>query len=357
MIRVGLIGCGYIAEKHLKSLASIKELQLRAISDVKREKMEKGIHRYQALNGSTKTIAQYTNYEDMLVDDSIDVVIICVISSIHATIAKQALKYNKHVIIEKPLALSIKEAEVIIELAKEKKKQVLVCHQLRYLPLIEKLKQVIEKGYLGELYLGVASLRLNRSTDYYSSSSWKGTWEKDGGMLVNQGIHLIDLLLWMMGDIDSAYGEISTKINNKETEDIALGILTFENGAKGLIEANTITKPNNQGYFLSIFGKKGSICIGGKGFNDIKHCYIENHPEIVSELKQLSKTTNEHEHMYENFINAYFNREKIKASAETSKKALEAIFGIYLSHLTHRCVTFPIENFSTTTMINQREED
>src|SRR5690625_4870662 len=288
MIRVGLIGCGYIAEKHLKSLASIKELQLRAISDVKREKMEKGIHRYQALNGSTKTIAQYTNYEDMLVDDSIDVVIICVISSMHATIAKQALKYNKHVIIEKPLALSIKEAEVIIELAKEKKKQVLVCHQLRYLPLIEKLKQVIEKGYLGELYLGVASLRLNRSTDYYSSSTWKGTWAKDGGMLVNQGIHLVDLLVWLMGDIKSVYGELGSTIKEKETEDIATGIISFKDDAKGLIEANTITKPANIGYSLSIFGKRGTICIGGEKFNQVHYCYFDHCSDEERNLTQIS---------------------------------------------------------------------
>src|SRR5690625_491630 len=134
---------------------------------------------------------------------------------------------------------------------------------------MQPVKELIDCGYFWELYFGVISLRLNRTLAYYENSSWKGTWEKDGGMLVNQGIHLIDLLVWFMGDIDSVYGEIATKINRKETEDIAAGIISFQNDAKGMIEANTVTQPENIGYYLSIFGEKGSLCIGGKHFNEI----------------------------------------------------------------------------------------
>lgn len=359
MLRIGLIGCGYIARKHLQTLTIFDDLQLVAVSDIQREKMEECIELYakQKRSQTQMVISRYEDYNDMMKDKSIDVIIICVMSSMHADIAQQAVKHNKHVIIEKPLALSLEEAEKIINLAKERKRKVLVCHQLRYRPLIQKIKQIIKEGYLGELYLGVVSLRLNRSEDYYASSPWKGTWEKDGGMLINQGIHLIDILIWLMGDIVSVYGEITTKVKNKETEDIAIGILTFENHAKGLIEANTITKPKNQGYFLSIFGKKGSICIGGKGFNQIEHCYIENHPELETELKRLCEQTNEHERMYQNFRQACISNERMIVAPEESKKALEAIFGVYLSQLTHQKVIFPLENFSTTEMLDQREED
>src|SRR5699024_75350 len=112
----------------------------------------------------------------------------------------------------------------------------------------------------GAPYFGMVSLHLNRSSDYFASAAWKGTWKKDGGMLINQGIHMIDLLVWLMGDVESVYGEIATNEKNKEIEDVATGIITFKNHAKGLIEANTITKPRNLGYsYLSLQEKVLSV--------------------------------------------------------------------------------------------------
>src|SRR5690625_1447511 len=149
MLRVGLIGCGYIAHQHLQTLANFNELQLVAVSDIQRERMTACIHDYNEENGTDYSITPYENYNDMLKDESIDVVIICVMSSMHADIAQQALHHNKHIIIEKPLALSLSETDMIIQLAQEKKRKILVCHQWRYRPLIQKVKQIIDAGYLG----------------------------------------------------------------------------------------------------------------------------------------------------------------------------------------------------------------
>src|SRR5690625_1679299 len=153
-----------------------------------------------------------------------------------------------------------------------------------------------------------------------------------------------------MGDIHSVYGEIATRVKQKETEDVATGIITFDNSAKGVVEANTITKPKNLGYQLAIFGEKGSICIGGKGFNEVGHCYLEDYPDAEQELKLLESKQNEHEIMYQNFIEAVSKKEKLLVTAEEGKKALEAIFAIYQSNQVTKPIKFPLRNFSTKDM-------
>lgn len=350
MLRIGLIGCGYIANKHLNTIVQSDDISLTAVSDIQKEKMEEAAHLYRENKGENKSIALYKNYHDMLIDPKVDAVVIAVISGLHAEIAKKALNHGKHIIIEKPLALSLQDADEIIDLSRKYNKTVLVCHQLRYRPLIQKVKQLLEKGYFGEPYLGIVSLRLNRSPDYYASAAWKGTWEKDGGMLVNQGIHLVDLLVWLMGDIHSVYGEIATRVKQKETEDVATGIITFDNGAKGVVEANTITKPRNLGYQLAIFGEKGSICIGGKGFDEVEHCYLEDYPAIEQELKLLESEQDEHDSMYQNFLEAVSKKKKLLVTAREGKKALEAIFAIYQSNQITKPIKFPLRNFSTKDM-------
>jgi len=351
MIRAGLIGCGYIAKKHVNTLAKFSEIELIAVSDIKWEKMDEIAVFYDALKGGSTSITFFDHYEDMLIDPRIDIVIISVISSLHAEIARKAIQQNKHVVIEKPFSLSLQDADEIIQLSQKYKKKVLVCHQLRYRPLFQRVKELMEQNYFGELYLGVISLRLNRSANYYKSSSWKGTWEKDGGMLVNQGIHLVDLLIWFMGDIHSVNGEIATKIQNKETEDIAVGLISFENGAKGVVEANTITKPENFGYYLSIFGEKGSLCIGGKDFNTIEHCYVEGYPSLKEELLQISTESNEHYRMYDDFLQYMKQPQQHLMHAQEGKRALELIFALYQSAQKSKTVFLPMEHFSTTDML------
>lgn len=351
MIQAGLIGCGYIANKHIATIAKFAELKLAAVSDIEWEKMNEAAATYKRLIKKDAAIDFYRNYEEMLVDSNIDIVIIATNSSLHAEIAKKAIENGKHAIVEKPLALSLEEADEIISLSKERDVKVLVCHQLRYRPLLEEVKSIVEAGWLGKLYFGAISLRLHRSSEYYDSSRWKGTWQMDGGMLLNQGIHLVDLLIWIMGDIKSVYGEIATKIDNKETEDIATGIVSFKNGAKGIIEANTITKPENLGYYLSIFGEKGTICIEGKGLNEIEQCYVHNRPDAREHLEKRKEKTDEHFRMYKDFIRGLINHEPHLMNAQEGKKAVEAIFALYKSDRKRMPVHLPVKKFRTTDML------
>lgn len=351
MNHVGLIGCGYISNKHIRTLARFTNVTLDAISDIRHDRMKEAALYYHQQTRDDNTITFYTDYNQLLQDPRIDIVIIAVMSGLHAKIAKQAISFNKHIMIEKPMALSLKDADELINLSCEKNRKIGVCHQLRYRPFIQKIKKLVEEGYFGKLYLGTTAIRLHRKNSYYTRSAWKGTWHKDGGMLINQGIHLVDLLVWLLGDIRSVYGEISTQVNHKETEDVATGIIQFKNQAQGMVEANTITKPENIGYYLSIFAEKGSICIGGKGFNELHYCYLEGYPNLNEELRELMDDMDEQYAMYNDFFTAIETNEHYLINAEEGKKALEAIFAIYQSSQTEERIYFPMKNFSTTDML------
>lgn len=347
MIKVGLIGCGSIAKKHIQTVANRTDIELIALSDLKYEKMKTLAEYYKKHCEKQAEISLNKEYQTLIFDPKVDVVIITTTSSLHAQIAKQALIGGKHVIVEKPLALSLEDINEMQRLATKYQKHLFVCHQLRYSPLITEVKRIIENNLLGEIYYGVISLRLNRSKDYYLKSDWRGTWSKDGGMLINQGIHLIDLLIWLLGDVTSVYGDILNKVTIKETEDIALGIVTFTSGAKGLIEANTITKPKNIGYYLSLFGEKGTVIIGGEKFNKTKHCYIENFPELNDRLKNIESKHEEHELMYNDFIRTLAEPDyEPKITAKDGQEVLEVIFALYESALKAEFIQIPI-NHST----------
>lgn len=350
-VHFGIIGCGYISKRHIEALAAVSEAKLIAVSDINSERMNCAIHQYQKLSNKYHLIKPYKNYIEMLESKEIDAVIICTISGLHAEMAKIALIEGKHVILEKPMTLSLKEADKIIQLSKVNKRKVSICHQMRFRPIMKKVKEIIKEGKLGKIYLGIASIRLNRSSDYYSQAVWRGDWEKDGGMLVNQGIHLIDLLQWFLGDVQKVYGDISRFSMTKETEDIALGVLSFSNRAKGLIEANVITQPKNLGYQLSIFGEKGCISIEGPSLNKLTRWHIDGEETDYKYLNDLLNDENEQIYMYENFIQSLQDpNENLLIDGVEGRKALETIFAIYQSYLIKQSVDLPLDSFSTKNM-------
>ncbi|MBS4172211.1 Gfo/Idh/MocA family oxidoreductase [Bacillus sp. FJAT-49736] len=353
-IRFGLIGCGYISRSHLDALVRCKRAELAAVSDIQTIRMEEAVHYYHSQLGAERQVKHYGNYEEMLGDSEIDTIIIATISSLHYDICKKALLADKHVILEKPMALSVGEADHLIQLSKQQNKKLMICHQLRFRPLMQKMKDIIAEGKIGKPYLGVASIRINRTPDYYKTAAWRGSWETDGGMLVNQGIHLVDLLQWFLGDAKTVYGELSCQREEKETEDVALGIIHFHNQAKGIIEANIVTKPNNLGYSLAIFGDKGTISVEGSSLNKISRWFIESEETDFNEVNTLLKDNNEEVYMYDNFIDALSDHNKnILVDGIEGKKALEIIFGIYQSSLSQSPVKLPIKSFATVEMKNK----
>ncbi|WP_371069799.1 Gfo/Idh/MocA family protein [Sediminibacillus sp. JSM 1682029] len=350
---IGLIGCGYIAQKHIETISNLSNAKLAAVSDLQKERMDAVVSEYRDKKKTTQAIKQYTDYHDLLSDPTVDIVVIAVVSGLHAEIAKQALQLQKHIILEKPISLSLQDADEINKLAQVNNRKVLVCHQMRYRPFMSRLKELIQEGYFGKLYMGVASIRINRSKDYFQAADWRGSWSMDGGMLVNQGIHLVDLLVWLLGEPITIYGEIANHSHDvKDIEDVATGIISFSNNVKGVIDANTVTKPVNIGYQLSIFAEKGTVSIGGPGLDKIDRCYIQGHERLSEELKELAERKEEHCRMYENFIESLEENACLLVTGEEGKKALELIFGLYRSHQQGKVIPLPLSSFSTKTMLD-----
>lgn len=397
MIRFGLIGCGRIADQHLASLAACEDAELVALCDIRPERMESAESKYRSLSKNpAKSLAQDPSPDDegirhygdvgrLLSDARVDAVVISTHSALHADLALRALRAGKHVVLEKPMTLGTHDAEEIIKAAKLQDRVVQVCHQLRYRPLMRRVKQLVDQGALGRLHLGTVKIRLSRSPQYYAEASWRGTWEQDGGMLLNQGIHLIDLLQWFLGEATHVYGRMARTNMPKQTEDVAAGIIRFKNGAIGVVEANTIAQPGNFDNEIALFGDKGTICIGGIQMRDIRRWHVDGRAgspgagddsphsadgaahrsardmasaaddgkqsEPVAPQTADEAERDEHLLMYEAFVSAVKgNRGGLLVDALEGSKALGIIFGMYESVRREREVTLPIADFSTKTM-------
>lgn len=361
-LRFGLIGCGRISPKHIEALANnYNNAQLVALCDLDVEKAGVIKEKYNGLlNQKGLAIGDveiYKNYEDLLNRNDLDVVSVATFSGTHAEIAINALKANKHVIVEKPIALSIKDADKIIETAKKYNKKITVCHQNRFNSTVQKLRKALEDGRFGKIIHGVANIRWNRNENYYKQAPWRGTWEQDGGTLMNQCIHNIDLLQWMMGPVDRLYAEADTFLRNIEGEDMGAAVLRFKNGAIGIIEGSACIYPKNLEETLSIFGEKGTARIGGVAINKISDWKfnddLDNEEEVKREANYEDPDTvygYGHTPLYRDFIDAVVNNRKPYISAEEGKKAMEIVLAIYKSRKTGLPVKFPLKDFSTLDM-------
>ncbi|WP_273717005.1 Gfo/Idh/MocA family protein [Alkalihalobacillus pseudalcaliphilus] len=345
-MKLAIIGCGRISEKHCETINQISDISVVALSDISIDRMN--IIK-QKLNLSNNECTFFTDYEHLLNESNAELVVIATGSGSHFEIAKAAILAGKHTLIEKPLALSLSEASQLHEYANKHHVHLYVCYQLRFLNSMIAIKELIESGRLGTVFYGVCTLELNRSKEYYQGAAWRGTWEYDGGMLINQGIHLIDLLLWFMGDAKEVRGELMKVERSKETEDIAIGLVDFNSGARGLIEANTVTKPNNYGYSLKLFGEKGSIIIDGQQLEKISRFALE---EIEVSEKELVFDKKEHVRMYRACIKAIKESQQHKSLVNgiEAQRSLELIFGLYQSALEKRVVDLPGLNFNLLEM-------
>jgi len=282
-IRFALIGCGRISYRHAELLYNqIPGAELAAVCDIVQEKANKYSQKYK--------IPFYTDYKKMLEKENIDVVNILTESGNHAKHTLDVFEYDKHVIVEKPMALKISDADAMIQRAEDKKLKLFVVKQNRYNYPVRKLREAIEEGRFGKLVLGTVRVRWCRKQNYYNEDSWRGTWAMDGGVFTNQASHHIDLLEWMMGDIESVSAKSATRLVDIETEDTGIAILRFTNGALGIIEATTATRPKDLEGSISILGEKGTVEISGFAVNEMKIWNFSDErtedTAVLSEYKQ-----------------------------------------------------------------------
>lgn len=351
-MKYALIGCGRISNNHVVSAIN-NQLEIVALCDIVRGNAEDKIMKFDLQN---QNIHIYEDYREMLQKENPELVAIATESGKHAQIALDCLDFKCNLIIEKPIALSIADADAIIEKAKKNGVQVCACHQNRFNKSIVEIRKAIEKNRFGKLLYGTAHIRWARNHEYYDRALWRGTWEQDGGALMNQCIHDIDLLRWMMGDeVEMVYGMTDRLIHPYiEAEDLGIAIVKFKNGAYGMIEGTTDVYPKNLEETLYIFGEKGTVKAGGEAVNIIEEWKFS---DWFGDEERVKKECAEnppnvygfgHTKLYKNVIAAIEGKEQLVVDAEAGKRALELVLAIYKSAAEGRPVKLPIENCSTT---------
>lgn len=266
MIRFALLGCGRIAKKHAEILGEkqIKNAELRVVCDVLEDRAK--------FYGEKYGVPWFTNMHEMMevYKDEIDVVNILTESGNHAVHAIGIASYKKHVVVEKPMALTLEDADAMIAACDAAGVKLFVVKQNRYNYPVQKLRHALEQNRFGKIVMGTVRVRWCRDQRYYDQDSWRGTWSMDGGVFTNQASHHIDLLEWMLGEPESVYAKSATALVNIETEDTGVAIIKFRSGALGVIEATTASRPKDLEGSLSILGEKGTVEIGGFAVNEMK---------------------------------------------------------------------------------------
>jgi len=356
-LKFAIIGCGRISYKHVEALVNnYSEAVLTATCDIDINKAEDKKNEYiSTLNNGYKDVTAYSDYKEMLEKEDIDVVTIATESGYHAEIAIYAMKKRKHVIVEKPMALSIKDADEMIKTAHENEVKLAVCHQNRFNKPIQKLREAVEGRKFGKLINGTARILWNRNMGYYHQAPWRGTWDLDGGTLMNQCIHNIDLLQWMLGgEVDTVYAQCDTFMRNIEAEDFGAVIIRFRNGAIGIVEGSACVYPKNLEETLSIFGEKGTAVIGGLAVNELETWRFEEEDEEAVKQSLKVKIDNVyglgHTPLFKDVIDAVNYDKTPLISGEQGKKAMSIILAAYKSRKTGMPVKFPLDDFSTADM-------
>lgn len=354
-MKFALIGCGRIAVNHVKAAVNNK-LDFVAACDI----VPANINiLFDKTNYSERdNVARYADYKEMIAEHpEIELIAIATPSGSHAEIAFYCIDHGINLIIEKPMAMNIADAEEIIRRSEEKGVKVSSCHQNRFNIAVQKTKKAIDEGRFGKLSHGSIHVRWNRDESYYKQSPWRGTWADDGGCLMNQCIHGIDLLRWLMGDeVVTVYGQIRQQEHPYlEAEDVGMAVVTFKNGAIATIEGTTNVYPKNLEEALYLFGATGTVKIGGTSTNNIDVWNFADETEADLANKGLHEATsnvygNGHSSLYEDVIDAINNDRAPYVDAVAGRNALEMVLAIYKSMKTGLPVHLPLKDFASAEM-------
>jgi UDP-N-acetyl-2-amino-2-deoxyglucuronate dehydrogenase len=331
MLKFALIGCGRIATRHsdLLGQGQIADAQLVGVCDTVEAKAA-GI-------GGKYSVPYFTDFDKMLRSIDTDVVVVLTESGHHAAHVIDLVKYRKHIVVEKPMALTLTDADAMIEACDRAGVKLFVVKQNRFNVPVVKLREALEAGRFGKLVLGTVRVRWCREQSYYDQDKWRGTWALDGGVLTNQASHHIDLLEWMMGDVESVFAISATSLVNIETEDTAVVALRFTNGALGVIEATTATRPCDLEGSISILGEGGTVEIGGFAVNQLKVWkFGAGRPEDAGIVQHYSVNPPNvygfgHKAYYEHVVDCILRGSPQLVDGLRGRKSLELISAIYES--------------------------
>ncbi len=331
MLKFALVGCGRISMRHAQLLGEgqIPGAKLCAVCDVVETKAQARAEKY--------GIPAYTDMHSMMEAEQPDVVVVLTESGYHARHVIELARYGKSVMVEKPMALTLADADEMIRVCDRAGIKLFVIKQNRFNVPVIKLRHALESGRFGKLVMGTVRVRWCRPQSYYDQDAWRGTWALDGGVLTNQASHHVDLLEWMMGEVESVFAMTRTALADIEAEDTAVVMLQFANGALGIIEATTAVRPKNLEGSISILGETGSVEIGGFAVNEMKHWNFVN-PEPGDDEVRTRFSVNPpnvygfgHQAFYEHVVDAIRNDGKNLVDGLEGRRSLELINAIYES--------------------------
>jgi predicted dehydrogenase len=331
MLKFALVGCGRIANRHASLLAEnqIKGAELVAVCDIDKNKARNLANKYK--------IPYFTDMLEMAKELDIDAISILTESGNHAKDVIELAKYSKNILVEKPMSLLLADAEKMINECKKYNTKLFIIKQNRFNVPVVHLKKALDEGRFGNLILGTVRVRWCRDQSYYDQDSWRGTWKYDGGVLTNQASHHIDLLEWMMGDVESVYAKSTTALVNIEAEDTAVVILKFKNGAMGVIEATTAIRPKDLEGSISVLGEHGSVEIGGFAVNEMKTWNfshkIDGDDNVIDKFSVNPPNVYGfgHQAYYEHVVDSINNNKPPMIDGHEGLKSLKLINAIYES--------------------------
>jgi len=334
-----IIGCGHIGEKHARVLSELEGAKIVAVSDNVKDRAVEFGKKYNA--------KPYTDFSKLLKNKDVDIVTLCTPSGMHAQMTIEAAKAGKHVITEKPMALTLRGADKMIEECKKHNVRLFVIKQNRYNPPIKRLKEAIDKGRFGKLFLANTTVRWSRPQKYYDKDSWRGTYRMDGGVIMNQASHHIDLLRWLIGPVDSVFAKIGTLAHDIEVDDTAIVVLRFKNGVLGTIEVTTGIFPKNLEGSVAVFGTKGSAKVGGSCVNDMDIWDFKDFENEDDDIKKFCTIPPDvyaysHKEVFKNIIGAMRTDKDPLISGIEGRKTLELIQAIYKSARTGKEIRLPL---------------
>jgi UDP-N-acetyl-2-amino-2-deoxyglucuronate dehydrogenase len=331
MLKFALVGCGRIAKRHseLLGLRQIKGAELVAACDLVEQKARK--------IGEQFSVPYFTDMHQMMQNENIDVVVVLTESGNHAKNVVELARYGKHMVVEKPMALTLDDADAMINACDKSGTKLFVVKQNRFNVPVVKLREALEQGRFGKLVLGTVRVRWCRPQDYYDQAFWRGTWAMDGGVLTNQASHHIDMLEWMMGDVESVFAKGAKALANIEAEDTAVVTLKFRNGALGVIEATTATRPKDLEGSISVLGEGGTVEIAGFAVNEMKTWnFVETKSGEENVMEKYSVNPPNvygfgHQAYYEYVVDCICNNGPHLVDGIVGRKSLELINAIYES--------------------------
>jgi UDP-N-acetyl-2-amino-2-deoxyglucuronate dehydrogenase len=340
-VRVALVGCGRISRNHFDAIARVEGLALVAVCDIVGERARAA--------GEAQDVPWFTSYEDMLATVDCDAVVVATPSGLHPQHGILAARAGKHVITEKPMAITLHAADQLVQACDDAGVRLFVVKQNRLNPPIQLLKRALDKGRFGRLFVANCTVRWTRPQEYYNQAPWRGTWEFDGGAFMNQASHYVDLIQWLVGPVESVVAKTATLARQIEAEDTGAAILRFRSGAIGVLEVTMLTYPKNLEGSLTLLGEKGTVRIGGTAVNRVEHWEFADYDDD-DKLVETTATNPPsvygfgHEGYYRNVLAVLRGEARPDTDGRSGRKSLELILGIYESARTGRDVPLPLRN-------------